>query len=354
MQMRRKVMSGHGVLVESLESRELFAVSVVSAAGVLTIRGDGAAHTLAIQDAYTSLDRQTQLVVDGASPRSFDSIRSFDIQMLGSANQSISVTLSDNYEGANKSFYIKTGSGRDSVSFSHVLGNNIRNSNLSLSIYTGKGNDQVTLGLQQISSSTVTANISAGGGDDVVKVLAGNRVASSTVTINANLGVGNNVFRNLIDWDGFDLLGASSRWQVQATASSGNDRLVALGSSGNSAATVQGVLDLGLQGGGGSDSLRVDLGQFVLQGGTLRVRELAGNGGNSGLTLAGEILKGATPGTVDAVLTGGDGNDRFTLNTVFDGSTRYASAAGILVDGGAGTNTASVLGNAKVTLRHIR
>lgn len=364
MSMRRNVRLGGGIMVEALESRMHLSTTIAQTGSTLAIYGNVTPHTLKIDDSFAGTDHQTRISIDSdgdgqfTGPQDingevFNNIASFDIRLQG-ADQKVLITSSDGYDGANKTFSIKTGRGNDTVAFSHALGNNIHNSHIAFNITTGNGNDLVDLSLQQISaSSTFTANVTMGDGNDTLDVSGGNRVAFSNVAIISHMGSGHNTVRNLIDWDGFDLLGASSSWRLLAYGGAGDDVMQVTGVAGNSAAKVQGLLQFCLWGQGGNDNISVDLGQFDLQGGTFKVREVGSGAGNDNISLSADIRSTTHSGMVDAGLRGGDGNDVLNLAANVDPTLSYAAPAGILLDGGLGANTATVSGNARNTKQNI-
>jgi hypothetical protein len=345
-----------------LENRRLLTVSVVQTGSTLKVVGESLGQIVRIQDSYTAGTHQTHVWVDANGNGAFTNrgdlndaiyrdITTFDIS-LGGGNDSLTISLPDGYDGATKTFNVHMGAGADTVSFANVTGNPIHGSSVVLKIDTSLGADKVKLALADVSSSTVAASITTGIGNDVVSVGGGGRLGNSIVSIAANLGDGNDRFTNSLDWEDFDVLGSSSAWRMSVSGGAGNDTLSVGGYLGDVASRVQGLLDLELYGQGGSDTLSANLDQFLLQGGTLRLREDGGDGVDH-VALSGGVNESLASGTVDAILQGGSGNDVLSSSVDVSALNQYASTAGILIDGGAGTDAAAISGNAVVTKRNI-
>jgi hypothetical protein len=344
--------------IESLESRTLFAATVSVSGSTLSIVGDAAAQTVIIQDESTASAHDTTVSLDANGDGLFtepgdlnhvvyNGITTFDLN-LGKGADKVIINLAGPYEGANKQFFVDGGNGNNAISFTNAIGNTIRNSNVLLNIITGRGADSVTLDLGQFSSSKFTSTINTGDGNDTLLVNGNGFVGNSTVDISADMGAGNDIATNRLDWDMFDLPTASSTWRFNVYGGDGNDTLQAIGELGSSAANVLGLLDIGLYGQGGDDTLTARLDQFNLNGGTLRLRE-AGGAGSDTISLAGTFATTTGGGSLDLQLLGHGGNDILTSNA----NTDPALTGSAILDGGRGTNSATAAGTLKTILRNV-
>jgi hypothetical protein len=100
-----------------------------------------------------------------------------------------------------------------------------------------------------------------------------------------------------------------------------------------------GLLDINVGGGAGNDTMNMTYGGTVL--GKLQIRQDGGAGNDN---ISGDLhLQPGSTGAVDAIFSGGD--DRDTLRMEVYG---FASAQRTLIDGGAGWDHASSVGNVQI------
>lgn len=356
----RNFKSGAGI--ETLENRLHFAVTISQSGSTLTIQGDSLAQNVELDESDYGTRHQTRVVADGngngtltdpgdVNGAIYTGVTNVVVRLGGGAD-SLKIIAVDNLEGATRNYDIRTGKGSNTVSFSNPVGNDIRNSNISLSLTSSDGDDKVSLALNRIDASNVKATLDTGSGNDTVSVYAGQKVTNSTVDIAASLGAGSDLFEQQLDWEGFDLLGTSSLWRVSTSGGDGNDTLRAKGLTGNSAADVQGTLDIKLAGEGGDDRINFNLDRFNVRGGTLKLRG-AGSLGNDNLSLAGTFETGGTPGTLDIQIRGGSGNDILTSSANASALHTYLPLSGAIFDGGVGANTGTFSGTLLRTVANV-
>ena len=334
-------------VAEMLENRRMLAASVSASGSVLTIQGDSTGQNVELYESHTSYLRQTRVSLDANGNGSFTDPGDINgaiyngietiVTRLGLGNDRLSITLADPMDGATRNYDLKTGAGNDVVRFTNPKGNDIRNSNLRLTLDTAGGNDDVTLALNRMNGASLAATVSTGDGDDRLTVYGSDDIANASVRVQGWMGLGNDTAQDRLDWEGFDLIGASSVWQTAFHGEDGNDLLSVTGELGNSSGDVAGTLDLGLYGDAGDDTVAFALDRLTLRGGTLRLR---GNGfaGNDRLSLTGSI-EGS--GTLDAALRGNGGNDVLTVNA-------NSTVGSLLLDGGAGIDSAITQGSLQV------
>jgi len=347
-----RVAEFNNAAVETLENRRMLAANVSVSGDVLTIKGDPAGQIVELFESNLGGERQVVVRFDANGNGSYSdpgdlydaSFRGINtvVARLGLGDDRLSITLADPFSNAGRTYDLRTGAGNDQVRFSSPIGNDIRSSSIAMTLDTAGGNDDVAISLNRLSASSFSANVTTGGGDDFLSLYAGEDVIGSTVQIVADLGDGNDTARQHINWEGFDLVGATSLWKTELHGRDGDDSLSVLGELGNASADVAGTLDLGLFGDAGNDQILFALDRLTLRGGTLRLR---GNGfaGNDQLTLTGDI---AGAGAIDAILRGNGAADVLTVNA-------NSSFGSVLVDGGAGIDSATVTGTLQAQIVNV-
>lgn len=358
----RSCIAGRGECVaEMLEGRRMLSVNVTQTGDVLEIAGDGAANVVRVFDSHTSMVRRMVVHVDANGNGSFTDPGDLNgaiyenvqrlVARLGLGSDTLEITTADPLDGASRSYEATLGSGNDVFRFTNPVGNDLRNSSVDLTVNSGGGADQVSLSLNRFVNTRFAASLLTSYGDDSVSIYGGNDVADSDVSVNAQLGDGNDSLLTRLDWDGFDLIGALSRWSVSALGGAGNDALRTEGFFGNNGADVYGTLAFNYQGESGWDQIDFGLDRFTLRGGTLSVR---GNGGINGdvLSLSADIGT-VGGGLVDVALRGNNGMDQLSVNATAQAGLSYAAAGGAILDGGTGFDTAVVQGTLPVVLLNI-
>lgn len=349
--MTRQRQWGRRPTVELLEARRLLSATAVLSGSTLTIVGDDLRQIVEIQDSRTAGVRRAVVSIDAdgngvftdagdTQQQIFENVQAFDIR-LARGHDIVRITLADPYEQADKRFDIDTGNGNDTVSFTQPIGNAIRESQVVLNVKTGNGWDSVNLQLGEFSSSNFSADVQTAHRDDGVEMTAGGFVGNSVVDVRVDGQGGNDQLQATLDWDVLDILGVpSSTLRYSAWGGDGDDELAIAGESGGSTANVYGLLDLGLYGQGGSDVLAADLGQFNLNGGTLKLRSVGG-AGDDDVSLTGDFR--GSGGLLDIELRGGGDNDILSTSANASVSHTYKTLAALL-DGGRGTDTAATSG----------
>lgn len=203
--------------------------------------------------------------------------------------------------------------------------------------------------------------------DSVLVRYVNNLTSASLALVDVNLGAGNDTFTQELDASSYDLFqGASNnvvpRFRIHANGGEGNDTLrvahEVAGQATSGGVTLQGILDIDLEGGLGNDDLSVDLGDQDLTpastsgfraGVTLR---MSGGEGNDVLD-ATWIDSASASGILDAALFGGPGNDGFNVLISKAAGIALYPLGQFLVDGGAGTDTFTSGGNLAFARRAI-
>lgn len=347
--------------VEMLEGRRLLSVTATQTGDLLEIKGDAEANVVRVFDSNSNPFLRMVVSIDAngngyfADPGDlnnaiFENVGRLVVR-LGLGNDSVEITAADPLTSTSRDYQVTLGTGNDRFQFTNPVGNDIRDSNVDLTVNAGAGEDELGVALNRVVNSRFWATVTAGLDDDSLRIYGGDDIANSDVSMNVRLGDGNDRLVTALDWEGFDLIGATSRWSITAWGGAGNDVLSTEASLGNSAADVYGTLAFNYQGEDGWDQVDLRLDRFTLRGGTLAVR---GNGGANGdsLSLSANIGQ-VGGGVVDAALRGSIGIDRLVVNATADPSLSYAAGGGVIVDGGSGFDTATVQGTLPVVLLGI-
>jgi hypothetical protein len=334
-------------------------------------------------------------------------IQTYDIQLLGTDD--ITVNIPTNWSGVSKDFQIVLLGAPNSVTVTTAPGVALQNNSsflMNISGYIGNDKVNVTAPTVDNSSFIVRSELSAGddqeivtlgnvlnhgvvdidavldigtnafslvqpagtsvnGGTVMVRVegdvgtdrvftsLAGN-VGPGRLELNADLGPGNDVYTGTVDLANFKI-GTGGVVRLNVDGGDGSDQLKVTrnGTTGAGAATNLGLFDVRLNGGPGNDLIQVDLagGGFKMDGGTLAVRA---NGGAANDTVT--VLLDADPTSTnpnfDVVVWGGNQND--IVRVVVNGPAtpaNYGPVGAVLVDGGFGLDTCSVSGTGVIKQR---
>ncbi len=209
-----------------------------------------------------------------------------------------------------------------------------------------------------ITDATLQTDLQGGPGvlDIITNSLGGTIGAGGRFLFRAALNQGADKFTQNFDLGNLQILaGGEVRFRVDGEG--GGDTLLFTrnGTSGTPLTLNAGVLDLGINGGSGSDKITVDLagGGFVTTG-TYRLH-VDGALGSETIVLASDIAAASNP-DLDVLVHGGSGTDviNFTLNNSgANGSSNYGPAGFAILDGGYFSNDAcTVVGNPLVHERN--
>ncbi|HEX3152791.1 MAG TPA: hypothetical protein VHR66_32260 [Gemmataceae bacterium] len=309
--------------VSALERRDTPSTTLIRVGDTITVTGDGAADTVkvSILDATNSLQVSTSQGIFGFA--------SSDIK-----------TINVNLNGGDDNLTVQLGNGTESaVSLTRAK---TINANL------GDGNDNATMffGGLGVPGRVIAANLNlivhAGNGDDSVVGNFGE--IQKALKFQTFMGNGNDdSFAGI--WGTIDA-GASAKIDFHGEA--GNDSLNTFATYVNDYDQVDigfgGLLDIGLNGGDGNDSLGTTYGGA--DHGKLKVREDGGNGNDhvtAELHLVTPKFFPLTFGTADVVLRGGSGFDGLELDVYGRARTHR-----FLIDGGSGFDHAK--GTSNVTI----
>jgi hypothetical protein len=218
--------------------------------------------------------------------------------------KNITINLGD---GANEAMLLFGGLG---------LPNRVISTNLNVSVTSGAGADYVVAQFGEVQFGTVNYNAFLGGGDD-----------EGDAGVWGNIDTGAALHINLQGQDGNDSLNTFDTFNSS------------LGGYYQINIAPGALLDVNVSGGAGNDSLNTVYGGTVL--GKLQIRQ-DGDAGNDNISGDLHLQPGST-GAVDAVFSGGD--DRDSLRMEVYGS---ASAQRTLIDGGAGWDYATSVGNVQI------
>jgi hypothetical protein len=188
--------------------------------------------------------------------------------------------------------------------------------------------------------------VQGGAGTDQVWLQVG-KLVNSTLNCNVALGLGNNAFNGFLN---SDLLGYSAA-NIMVNAAGGNNLLLMNAHHVNVAQTA--AINVGLQGGGGTDIISTDY-QGELNG-TLTVRN-HGWGGNDQLTMKIAADPGSI-GRIDSLTSGDAGDDKMYVSFLDYSATgpgvlhpargKLASVK-IVADGGLGLDTLTRVGGSLI------
>ena len=196
------------------------------------------------------------------------------------------------------------------------LPNRVISTNLNVTVTGGSGIDDVTAHFGRVQSGVVNYNAFLGAGDD-----------SGFAGVWGPIDTGAALHINLQGQDGNDSLFGFETYN--STVGSYDQVNIAPG----------GLLDINVGGGAGNDTMNMTYGGTVL--GKLQIRQDGGAGNDN---ISGDLhLQPGSTGAVDAIFSGGD--DRDTLRMEVYG---FASAQRTLIDGGAGWDHASSVGNVQI------
>lgn len=202
-----------------------------------------------------------------------------------------------------------------------------------------------TMKFSQTGLVDATLNVDLEGAnyaDTTTVTLAGPIGPNGRLFLKSDLGEANNVFDGAVSLPLFSIA-AGGEVHIDASGRGGTDILTfsRKGSLGGAGTVNAGLLDVRLDGGGGVDTMSVDLagGGFRLDG-TIRLRENGGVGGDR-LTALLDVDASSTTPNLDVLLFGGVGSDTLSATINDDGPrtpANYGLAGTAFLDGGLDTN----------------
>ncbi len=368
-----------------------------SNARIVTITDNSAANTTTVTVDATG---NGSLTDQGDINRTFhNQFETVDVMLTGSTTHTLNYNVTSNYTNVKKTLLVDLGSGTNTFNFN--AGNaSMTQSQLTLDV-TGTGRDRETATFGALNSvmlvsragqtsgtlNTVynlngdlsnftdaafandvksgtnsavindrgavlhTADVEfdyAGGtGADTVTQNWGNSIAGFVLDT-VSLGDGANRFTDRFINSFAET--ATGHYNVNADAGDGRDVMSVTHSTADSINNgIAGVFDFGLSGGGGNDTIRADFATspIVMETGGILCLHTSGDDGND--TLRSDVTASSlsTGGDFNINIRGADGNDslRPALTDNSGGKVTQNPGGFALVDGGSGTNTATVSGN---------
>jgi hypothetical protein len=305
--------------LERLEARECLSTAVSLVGNSLNIVGDAAANNVAVvlRDGVNDIS----VTADNVN-RHFSSlqVQNMNVDLKGGDDKLFMQLGNDNDPSAfmfdPKNIVVNLGDGADSAQFwfgGLGLPNRVISTNVNITVNAGAGNDELIANFGEMQHGTLNLTALMGTGDD--NAFAG---------VWGNIDTGATVKLNLQGQDGNDTL---NTWE---TYNGGYDNVnIAPGA----------LFDINVNGGAGNDQLNMTYGGNVR--GNLQIRQDGGIGNDS---IKGDLhLQWPSTGAVDAVFSGGDGRDGLEMDLYGSASVLRA-----LIDGGAGFDRATSVGNVQI------
>lgn len=319
---------------------------------------------------------------------------------LKGGHDSLDYIAAGNFSASTRTAVVDLGSGNDTFNWNLGTNDVLNTSRISLDVTAGTGHDTIGVNFDEIRKSQVSIKVDAGSGNDKYDVDFERIDDGASVDIHTELGAGLNVHNADLQEVGFgdkgavdmvivggnqtdtielrmhddigngvlasrfsavvDLLGGHDSFKALFDATgnvfrvddhsqasfvvrggAGNDTILA-GQNGTGTIRIDpdGLWSIDLDGGAGNDIVVTDFGSTNAWEliGTIRVR-MDGGLGNDTMTclLANES---DTTGVYDVAVRGGAGNDAMTFNCINgNGTPTYGPAAGVILDGGLGTDS---------------
>jgi hypothetical protein len=193
---------------------------------------------------------------------------------------------------------------------------------------------------------TIDGSVNPNAGDGGTADIGGQIGSHGRVFVRANLGPGADDFFGNIS---VTSIAAGGELHVDVNGGPGDDSLMLIGG----ATTSAGLVDVNLFGGDGNDGVAVDLGGTNT--GVIRARADGGPGDDTLTCHVAMVAPMTAKPVLDLFVFGGGGSDTINFevdNSGPNGPANYGPAGTAFVDGGAGSDHCTVLGNGRVHTRN--